>query len=189
MYRSVYLGSRNSALPNCPRLPSNKPITMNTDSMHKCSRCMTFKSSDEYGMCQIVCMSEFGTDHVLCPLGARGYISRTVLFVYPYVCVAGPNKHNALLIIACADGTRNSTWGVYYERSQSSYCFRWFCVRRKNGSLRVVHDLQPLNAMQSPSAMQECPRFWKNSLKDLLEYLAYTLGIVFFRISSGSAIW
>ena len=29
--------------------------------------------------------------------------------MYPYVVVAGPDKHDALLIIACADGTRNST--------------------------------------------------------------------------------
>ena len=34
-----------------------------------------------------------------------------------------------------------------YERSQSSYCSRWFGVQKKNGSLRVVHDLQPLNAV------------------------------------------
>ena len=36
------------------------------------------------------------------PCGGRGYISRAVF-------VAGPNKHNALLIIACADGTQNLT--------------------------------------------------------------------------------
>ena len=32
-----------------------------------------------------------------------------------------------------------------YESSQSSYRSRWFCVRKKNGKLRIVHDLQPLN--------------------------------------------
>lgn len=32
-----------------------------------------------------------------------------------------------------------------YEPSQSSYCSRWFCVLKKNGKLRIVHDLQPLN--------------------------------------------
>ena len=32
-----------------------------------------------------------------------------------------------------------------YEPSQSSYRCRWFCVAKKNGSLRIVHDLQPLN--------------------------------------------
>ena len=63
-------------------------------------------------------VSEIGVDHehsalglaegcALC--GGRGYIRWTVFFVYPYVFVAGPNKHDTLLIIACADGTRNST--------------------------------------------------------------------------------
>lgn len=32
-----------------------------------------------------------------------------------------------------------------YERSQASYRSRWFCVVKKNGKLRIVHDLQPLN--------------------------------------------
>jgi hypothetical protein len=28
----------------------------------------------------------------------KGYLSTPVLFIYPYVFVAGPNKHDALLI-------------------------------------------------------------------------------------------
>lgn len=36
------------------------------------------------------------------------------------------------------------TAGVY-EASQSSYRSRWFCVMKKNGKIRIVHDLQPLN--------------------------------------------
>ena len=32
-----------------------------------------------------------------------------------------------------------------YEPSQASYRSRWFCVVKKNKSLRIVHDLQPLN--------------------------------------------
>ena len=32
-----------------------------------------------------------------------------------------------------------------YEQSQSSYRSRWFVVLKKNGKLRIVHDLQPLN--------------------------------------------
>jgi hypothetical protein len=32
-----------------------------------------------------------------------------------------------------------------YESSQLSYHCRWFCIAKKNGSLRIVHDLQPLN--------------------------------------------
>ena len=34
-----------------------------------------------------------------------------------------------------------------YEPSDASYPSRWFCVPKKNGSLRLVHDLQPLNAV------------------------------------------
>jgi hypothetical protein len=34
-----------------------------------------------------------------------------------------------------------------YEPSDASYCSRWFCVPKKNGKLRIVHDLQPLNAI------------------------------------------
>lgn len=32
-----------------------------------------------------------------------------------------------------------------YEPSQSSYRSRWFCVLKKNGKLRIIYDLQPLN--------------------------------------------
>ena len=32
-----------------------------------------------------------------------------------------------------------------YEHSQSSYRSKWFVVLKKNGKLRIVHDLQPLN--------------------------------------------
>ncbi|VDC02641.1 unnamed protein product [Peniophora sp. CBMAI 1063] len=34
-----------------------------------------------------------------------------------------------------------------YEPSQSSYRSRWFCVVKKNGKLRIVHDLQTLNGI------------------------------------------
>jgi hypothetical protein len=34
-----------------------------------------------------------------------------------------------------------------YEFSQSAYRSRWFCVLKKSGKLRIVHDLQPLNAI------------------------------------------
>ena len=34
-----------------------------------------------------------------------------------------------------------------YEPSQASYRSKWFCVLKKNGSLQIVHDLQPLNAV------------------------------------------
>jgi len=34
-----------------------------------------------------------------------------------------------------------------YEMCQSAYRSRWFCVLKKSGKLRIVHDLQPLNAV------------------------------------------
>ena len=34
-----------------------------------------------------------------------------------------------------------------YEKTQSSYRSRWFCVQKKNGELRIVHDLQKLNGV------------------------------------------
>ena len=34
-----------------------------------------------------------------------------------------------------------------YEPAQSSYRSRWFCVKKKNGELRIVHDLQKLNSV------------------------------------------
>jgi len=34
-----------------------------------------------------------------------------------------------------------------YEPSDTLYRSRWFCVKKKSGALRIVHDLQPLNAV------------------------------------------
>jgi hypothetical protein len=34
-----------------------------------------------------------------------------------------------------------------YEHSDASYRSRWFTVKKKNGALRIIHDLQPLNAV------------------------------------------
>jgi hypothetical protein len=34
-----------------------------------------------------------------------------------------------------------------YEHCQSAYRSTWFCVPKKNGKLRIVHDLQPLNGV------------------------------------------
>jgi integrase-like protein/reverse transcriptase-like protein len=34
-----------------------------------------------------------------------------------------------------------------YEHSDASYRSPWFCVKKKNGSLHIVHDLQPLNVV------------------------------------------
>ncbi len=34
-----------------------------------------------------------------------------------------------------------------YKPSDASYHSCWFCVLKKNGSLHLVHNLQPLNAV------------------------------------------
>jgi hypothetical protein len=34
-----------------------------------------------------------------------------------------------------------------YEAHNSSYQSKWFCITKKNGSLHIVHDLQPLNSI------------------------------------------
>jgi len=39
-----------------------------------------------------------------------------------------------------------------YEESQSPYRSRWFCVKKKNGELRIVHDLQKLNKVTKRDA-------------------------------------
>ncbi len=41
-----------------------------------------------------------------------------------------------------------------YEASQSSYCSRWFCILKKSGALRLIHDLQPLNKITIQDAGQ-----------------------------------
>jgi hypothetical protein len=43
------------------------------------------------------------------------------------------------------DLLKNKIEAGVYEQSQSSYRCRWFCVLKKNGTLRMIHDLQPLN--------------------------------------------
>ncbi|KNZ78771.1 hypothetical protein J132_09909, partial [Termitomyces sp. J132] len=34
-----------------------------------------------------------------------------------------------------------------YKPLNSAYCSRWFCVLKKNGKLRIVHSLEPLNCV------------------------------------------
>jgi len=70
-------------------------------------------------------VSEFGaldswSSRGRCSRDPRGYISGGVALMYPYVFVAGPNKHDALLIIPCANGTRNSTGPLFVGRPLDS---------------------------------------------------------------------
>lgn len=71
----------------------------------------------------------------------------------PYVIPVVPHVPWAFSNISIPPGIREKvvellrekiSAGVY-EPSQSSYQSRWFCVLKKSGKLRIVHDLQPLN--------------------------------------------
>ena len=41
-----------------------------------------------------------------------------------------------------------------YAPSNSSYRHQWFCVAKKNGDVRIVHNLGPLNAVTVKDATQ-----------------------------------
>src|SRR5882724_12565631 len=53
---------------------------------------------------------------------------------------------------------KNIKIGIY-ERSNSSYWSKWFCILKKDGkSLQIIHDLQPLNAVTVKILV--CPTSW-----------------------------
>ena len=74
------------------------------------------------------------------------YFSPYIIPVVPHIPWAFPN-------IPIPPGIRDKVVQLLrekieagvYEPSQSSYRSRWFCVLKKSGKLRIVHDLQPLN--------------------------------------------
>ena len=60
----------------------------------------------------------------------------------------------------------NKKIGIY-ERSNSSYQSKWFCVLKKDGkSLQIIHDLQPLNVVT----------FKDSGALPILEFYAENLG-------------
>ncbi|KAF7971177.1 hypothetical protein HWV62_21928 [Athelia sp. TMB] len=71
----------------------------------------------------------------------------------PYIMPVVPHEPWELKNIPIPPGIRDKVIAILkeklsagvYEPSQSSYRSRWFCVLKKNGKLRLVHDLQPLN--------------------------------------------
>ncbi|KIJ09708.1 hypothetical protein PAXINDRAFT_87096, partial [Paxillus involutus ATCC 200175] len=71
----------------------------------------------------------------------------------PYIIATEPHIPWAYKNIPIPPGIRQQVMDVLklkikagvYEPSQSSYRSKWFCVVKKNGKLRIVHDLQPLN--------------------------------------------
>lgn len=71
----------------------------------------------------------------------------------PYIIPTVPHRPWEYKNIPIAPGIREKVMDVLrlkieagvYERSSSSYRSQWFVVLKKNGKLRIVHDLQPLN--------------------------------------------
>jgi hypothetical protein len=71
----------------------------------------------------------------------------------PYIVPTVPHIPWEYKNIPIPPGLRNQVMDVLrlkieagvYEQSQSSYRSQWFVVQKKNGKLRIVHDLQPLN--------------------------------------------
>ena len=60
-----------------------------------------------------------------------------------------------------------------YEPSDASYRSCWFCVPKKNGSLRLVHNLQPLNAVTIRNAA--VPPFVDQFVKGIAGNSCYTM--------------
>ena len=81
----------------------------------------------------------------------RGTLHDT--YFSPYIIPTVPHVPWEYRNIPIPPGLRNQVMEVLklkieagvYEQSQSSYRSRWFVVQKKNGKLRIVHDLQPLN--------------------------------------------
>ena len=71
----------------------------------------------------------------------------------PYIIPVVPHEPWAFANIPIPPGIREKVIELLrekiqagvYEPCQSSYRSRWFCVLKKSGKLRLVHDLQPLN--------------------------------------------
>ena len=59
-----------------------------------------------------------------------------------------------------------------YEPSTSAYRSRWFCVLKQDGkSLRLVHDLQPLNAVTIRDS--STPPFVEHFAESFARYAVY----------------
>jgi hypothetical protein len=61
-----------------------------------------------------------------------------------------------------------------YEPSMAAYQLRWFCIVKKDGkSLRLVHDLQPLNAVTICDA--SLPLFVEHLAESFAGYTVYSM--------------
>ena len=56
-----------------------------------------------------------------------------------------------------------------YESSNSLYWSRYFVVPKKNGTLRLVHDLQPLSRVTITLVILEFLQLWMRLWKKLVE--------------------
>jgi len=64
-----------------------------------------------------------------------------------------------------------------YEHSNASYHLRWFCMKKKSGTLRLVYDLQPLNAITIQNA--GIPPIPNQIIKAMAGHLCYTMLDIF----------
>src|SRR5882724_627688 len=78
-----------------------------------------------------------------------------------------------------------------YERSNSSYQSKWFCVLKKDGkSLQIVHDLQPLNAVTiQDSGTPPILEFYADNLGGQGSYMGLDLFVVFDHQSLSVQSW
>lgn len=60
-----------------------------------------------------------------------------------------------------------------YEPSDTLYRSCWFCVKKKNGSLQIVHDLQPLNAITIHNAA--VPPFVDQFVEGMAAHACYSM--------------
>ena len=60
-----------------------------------------------------------------------------------------------------------------YEPSDASYHLRWFCIQKKNGTLCIVHDLQPLNAVTICNAA--VPPFVDQFVEGMAAHACYSM--------------
>jgi len=60
-----------------------------------------------------------------------------------------------------------------YEPSDALYRSHWFCVKKKSGTLRIVHNLQPLNAVTIRNA--GLPPDPKQIIKSMASRSCYTI--------------
>ena len=90
--------------------------------------------------------SERGTFH-------RSYFSDYIIPVVDHIpwtedSIPISKKHESEVFKSIRENIKTGL----YERSQTPYRSRWFCVEKKNGGIRIVHNLQELNRVTKQDA-------------------------------------